>query len=192
MTRNAWKAVVIGGSAGAFDAISAIFQELPVNFPLPVLVVLHLPPIRESMVAESLRRSSNLPIIEAQDKEPILPGTIYVAPPDYHLLVESRDFFALSFDPPCHNFRPSIDVLFESAADAYDGELIGVVLSGANDDGAHGLQTIVAQGGLGLVQSPEEAYARVMPMAAIEACPGVDILDAREIGNFLKENCHHE
>ena len=137
------EAIVIGGSAGAFEALSALLPGLAVDYPLPILIVVHLPPDRSSLFAELFRARCKIRVREAEDKEPIEPGVAYFAPPDYHLLVEADRRLSLSVEEPVLYSRPSIDVLFESAADAYSGGLIGVVLTGANSDGADGLKAVV-------------------------------------------------
>lgn len=185
MEAKKWQAVVMGGSAGALDALSVILSRLPEEFSLPILIVVHVPSDKKSMLPEVLQSKCDLPLREAEDKEPLLPGRIYLAPPDYHLLVENDRHLALSYDQPLWFSRPSIDVLFESAADVFGGTLIGVLLSGANEDGAQGLRMIEAEGGVALVQSPAEAGAREMPLAAIRACREPRILQAVEIAKFL-------
>jgi two-component system chemotaxis response regulator CheB len=186
MKTSAWKAVVIGGSAGSLEALSAILPELPPDFPLPIFVVVHVPADKESVLAEVLQVKSRLRICEAQDKEPIEAGTVYFAPPDYHLLIEADGHLTLSFDEQVLFSRPSIDVLFESAADAYGGELVGIVLSGANQDGARGLKSVAAEGGTAVVQNPETAQSETMPAAALALCPSARILDPTQIAEFLK------
>jgi two-component system chemotaxis response regulator CheB len=186
MKTPAWKAVVIGGSAGSLEALSAILPELPPDFPLPIFVVVHVPADKESVLAEVLQVKSRLRICEAQDKEPIEAGTVYFAPPDYHLLIEADGHLTLSFDEQVLFSRPSIDVLFESAADAYGGELVGIVLSGANQDGARGLKSVAAEGGTAVVQNPESAQSETMPAAALALCPSARILDPTQIAEFLK------
>ena len=130
------RAIAIGASAGALDALSIILPTLPPEFPIPVLVVVHLPADKESLLASLLNAKCQIEVREATDKEPIKCGTIYFAPPDYHLLVEAEQSLSLSADEPVNFSRPSIDVLFESAADAYGSHLVGVILTGANNDGA--------------------------------------------------------
>jgi len=124
---------------------------------------------------------------EAEDKEPIEPGVVYFAPPDYHLLIEADKRLSLSGEEPVLYSRPSIDVLFESAADVYSSGLIGVVLTGANSDGADGLKAVVAAGGVGIVQSPRSAYAAAMPEAAIASCPEARVLPLNEIAAYFVE-----
>lgn len=186
MSAEKWEAVVMGGSAGSLEALSHILPELPPNFPLPIMVVVHVPPDKKSVLAEVMQNKCRLSVREAQDKEPIEPGTIYFAAPDYHLLVERDRYLSFSYDAPELFSRPAIDVLFESAADAYGEKLIGIVLSGANNDGAHGLRTIQAEGGLAIVQAPQEAFAKEMPKSALRACPGAHLLTTGQIANFLK------
>lgn len=160
-------AVVVGASAGGVDAICTLLEALPETFAPAVLIVLHIPADRESLLVSVLRPHCALPVCEATDKESIEGGIVYVAPPGYHLLVEPDASLALSVDAPVNYSRPSIDVLFESAAHAYREHLIGIVLTGANADGAEGLAVIRALGGQGWVQQPDTAYASVMPQSAI-------------------------
>lgn len=181
------QAVVIGASAGALEALSAILPELPGTFGLPILVVVHIPPDRRSVLAELFEAKCRLPVREAEDKEPILGGTIYFAPPDYHLLVEADKCLALSSDEPVLFSRPSIDVLFESAADAYGPALIAIILTGANQDGSMGLRAIVEAGGTALVQSPQSALAAAMPEAAIQACPEAQVMTLDQITTYLRK-----
>lgn len=141
-----FQAIVIGGSAGSVEALGVLLPALPASLRASVLVVLHLPRDRPSLLCKIFQRRCALPLREAQDKEPIEGGTVYFAPPNYHLLVDAGPALALSVDAPVHYSRPSIDVLFESAADIYAHQLIGIVLSGANRDGAHGLAAIHANG----------------------------------------------
>jgi len=180
-------AIVIGASAGALEALSAILPALPEDFGLPIMVVVHVPPDRDSLLSELFRAKCYVAVKEAEDKEPILGGTVYFAPPDYHLLVEADHSLSLSSDELVLFSRPSIDVLFESAADAYGAGLIGVVLTGANSDGAKGLRAIVECGGTALVQSPQAAFAATMPEAAIDTVPDALVLPLERIAAFLQE-----
>ena len=145
----------------------ALLPLFPRTFPTAVVAVLHRHREADDSLIELLRQESALPVSEPLDKEPICPGRVYVAPPDYHLLVE-RDSFSLSTDDPVQYARPSIDVLFESAADIFGSEVIALVLTGANHDGARGAVRIQEMGGLVLVQDPETAECPVMPTAALE------------------------
>nr|WP_217344790.1 chemotaxis protein CheB [Noviherbaspirillum sp. L7-7A]MBV0878974.1 chemotaxis protein CheB [Noviherbaspirillum sp. L7-7A] len=160
-------AVVIGASAGGLEALLAILAHLPSGYRLPLLAVLHLPSHGDSRLAEVLGARMHLPVREAADKERVEPGTLYVAPGGYHVLVERDLSLSLSCDPPVHYSRPSIDVMMESAADAWGERLAGVLLTGANDDGADGLARIGEHGGLTIVQDPREAAVSTMPQAAI-------------------------
>lgn len=185
MSGPALHAVVIGASAGAIQALLKVLPCLPQGFTLPVLVVIHLPPSADSELSTLFGGKCALPVREAEDKEPISPGTIYFAPPDYHLLVEHDDTISLSTEDPVSFSRPSIDVLFESAADAWGEGVLGVILTGANEDGAAGLAAIAAAGGTALVQEPAGAYARAMPEAALARCPQARALDLDEIISVL-------
>ena len=179
-------AVVIGASAGAWDALSVILPALPQTFNLPVMVVVHLPPDRKSLLAELFAEKCSMDVAEAEDKESILGGVIYFAPPDYHLLIEPNNTLSLSSDEPVLFSRPSIDVLFESAADAYGPALTAIVLTGASEDGARGLAAVIAAGGTAIVQRPEDAYAAAMPQAALARSPGARILSLEEITLWLQ------
>jgi two-component system chemotaxis response regulator CheB len=181
------EAVVIGASAGALEALSAILPELPEAFRLPILVVVHVPPDRRSILAELFQAKCRIPVREAEDKEPIVGGTIYFAPPDYHLLVEADRCLALSSDEPVLFSRPSIDVLFESAADTYGPALIAVVLTGANQDGSAGLRAVMQAGGMALVQCPRSALAAAMPEAAIALCPEAEVMTLDQITAYLRK-----
>ena len=178
---------LMGASAGALEVLSNLLPALPSDYRLPILIVVHLPPDKTSLFAELMRTRCAIRVREAEDKEPIEPGVAYFAPPDYHLRVEQDKRLSLSDDEPVLFSRPSIDVLFESAADAYGGGLIGVVLTGANSDGANGLKAVVEAGGVAVVQSPGSAYAVAMPEAAIAACPEARVLPVNEIAAYLRE-----
>ena len=162
--------VVIGCSWGGLQALARLLAALPVDLRLPVAIVQHRAAWGcGELLPELLQRHTSAVVHEAKDKEPIEPGRVYVGPMDYHLLVEPASF-ALSVDDRVQYSRPSVDVLFESAADAYDGRTCGVVLTGANSDGAAGLARIKARGGHALVQDPDTAERREMPEAALRAC----------------------
>jgi two-component system chemotaxis response regulator CheB len=180
------EAVVIGASAGALEALSVILPSLPQEFRHPVMVVVHVPPDKRSVLVELFQAKCRLPVREAEDKEPISGGTIYFAPPNYHLLIEVDKSLSLSSDEPVLFSRPSIDVLFESAADAYGSALIAIVLTGANQDGAKGMHAVVEAGGIALVQSPEGAFASAMPEAVIEMCPSARVMSLNAIAAYLQ------
>lgn len=180
-------AVVIGASAGGVEALLTIFADLKPGFSLPIVVVLHLPDERRSQLAEVFGRRVQLPVKEVDDKELIAPGTLYFAAPGYHVSVE-RDFsFSLSREERVHYSRPSIDYLFESAADAYQQRLAAILLTGANQDGAQGLATVKQSGGLTIIQNPEEALVSTMPQAALNRSQPDYILPLRGIVRLLVE-----
>ncbi|CAN5129244.1 chemotaxis protein CheB [soil metagenome] len=186
MTELPVKAIVIGASAGAVQALTAILPALPASYPFPVLVVVHVPADRGNLLVPLFAAKCQVRVKEAEDKEPITGGVVYFAPSDYHLLVEADGgALALSSDEIVNYSRPSIDVLFESAADAYGPSLIGVVLTGANHDGAAGLKAVVDAGGVGLVENPVGAYAPTMPHAALDACPAARIMKLEAIASYL-------
>jgi two-component system chemotaxis response regulator CheB len=177
-------AIAIGGSAGALEPLFEILKELPSAISAPVIVVMHVLPNHPSLIPELLEQACPDRIVhEAEDKEPLQRRTIYVAPPNYHLLVEHDRTFALSVDDPVNFSRPSIDVLFESAADAFGHRLVGVLLSGSNADGAAGLAAIVRQGGAAIVQA--DASYPTMPEAGLHRAPTARALTPAEIGPLL-------
>ena len=180
-------AVVVGASAGGVEALLTIFKDLPADFGLPIIVVLHLPDERRSQLAEVFDRRLSIAVKEAGDKEPIIPGTLYFAAPGYHLSVEDDYSFSFSQEARVHYSRPSIDYLFESAADAYQQRLAAILLTGANQDGAQGLETIKLRGGLTIVQDPEEALVATMPQAALDRIQPDYILPLCGIGRLLCE-----
>lgn len=179
--------VVIGGSAGALSALGSLLPLLPDDFPLPIVVVLHLHPHQDTYHLIHYAGKCQLAIKEAEEKETIQPGVVYFAPPNYHLLIEDNLTFSLSIDPKVNYSRPSIDVLFESAIDACGSALIGVILTGANDDGARGLRQIKEHGGLVIVQDPRTAESSYMPGAALAATQAELVLSVPEIGKQLAE-----
>jgi len=180
-----YDAIVIGASAGGFAALSEILPRLPKTLSQAVVVVQHLHPESGEYMVEFLRQHCALPVKEAEDKEPIKPGVIYVATAKYHLLIERDRSFSLSVDDKVNYSRPSIDVLFESAAKTYGPRLIGIVLTGANADGAAGLATIKACGGLTIVQDPATAEVPFMPQAALAATMVDHTLDLAGISQLL-------
>jgi two-component system chemotaxis response regulator CheB len=185
--RHEAQAVVIGVSAGAVEALSAILPGLPGNYPVPVIVVVHLPPDKKSVMAELFDAKCEMIVKEAEDKEKLQAGTVYFAAPDYHLLVEDEKILSLSNEEAVHYSRPSVDVLFESAADAYGGGLVGIVMTGANSDGAEGLRAIADRGGETIIQDPELAYASPMPRAALALCPNAKVMTLEQIADYLQK-----
>lgn len=160
-------AIAIGASAGGIDALFFLLEGLPAGGRAPVVAILHLPPDRDSQLAEIFRARLAMPVREAQAHEPLQPGTLYFAPPGYHLLVEPDRSFSLSCEPPVLYSRPSIDVLLQSCAEAYGERLAAIVLTGANEDGARGLAAAARAGALTVVQDPAEAAYDIMPAAAL-------------------------
>jgi two-component system chemotaxis response regulator CheB len=182
--------VVVGTSYGGLSALQTVLPALAPDFGLPVVVVQHRGKDSDNL-CEFLQRHCALPLSEPNDKEAIAPGRVYLAPRDYHLLIE-RDGFALSTEAPVGYARPSVNVLFESAADIYQGHAVGVILTGANADGARGMAKIKAYGGLCVVEDPAGAESRGMPQAAIAATRVDAILPLPEIAPFLNQLCQHE
>ncbi|HEY8936523.1 MAG TPA: chemotaxis protein CheB [Cyclobacteriaceae bacterium] len=162
-----YKAIVAGVSAGGMKALKILLTDLPASFSLPIIIVQHVSPESGNTWITILDKTCKLKIKEADEKEKIEKGTVYIAPPNYHLLIEKDNSFSLSVDKRVSYARPSIDVLFETAAIAYKNELIGVILTGANRDGTNGLKAIKEMGGLTIVQDPQTADAREMPASAI-------------------------
>ena len=177
--------MAIGASAGGLDALTRMFTHLTPGFPWPVIVVQHLHPTANNYLPQIYGRAAALVVMEAADKMPVAPGAIYLAPPNYHLLVERSRTFSLSVDPRVNYARPSIDVLFESAAHAWGPGLTGVLLTGANHDGAEGIRRIKQCGGLTIAQDPAGAEQPIMPEAAIRTGCVDHILDIDAIGAFL-------
>jgi two-component system chemotaxis response regulator CheB len=179
-------AIVIGTSAGGVEALSVLLPALPREYRGAVLVVLHLPRERPSLLVEIFAPKCALPVREAEDKEPVAPGTIYFAPSDYHLLVDRGPELALSMDAPVNFSRPSIDVLFESAAEVYGPRLLGIILTGANEDGAAGLEAVFRAGGTTCVQDPSTAHAPFMVAAALRRVRAHHVLELSALADLLR------
>jgi two-component system, chemotaxis family, protein-glutamate methylesterase/glutaminase len=182
-----FRAVVMGVSSGGLEALKVLVPALRPDFEVPVLIVQHLSAQADSYLIRRLDEVSGLTVKEAEDKEILLAGVVYVAPPDYHLMVEADGSLTLSVDPKVNFSRPSVDVLFESASDAFADRLVGVILTGASQDGAKGLARIKRRGGLTIVQSPESAQADAMPRAAIQSTNVDHVLPLHEISPFLNK-----
>lgn len=178
--------VAIGTSWGGLAAVGRILSALPPDFPVPIVVVQHRSRESNRFLAELLQDTSDLKVQEAEDKDVLAPAKVYVAPSDYHLLVDSAQV-SLTIDEPVRYSRPSIDVTFSSIAESYGSGAIGVVLTGANQDGARGLARIIALAGRGLVQDPDTAEVPIMPAAAKRAAPSAEVLPLEEIGPRLVE-----
>ena len=189
-----WEMIVVGCSMGGMHALQVIFQSLPKDFPVPIAVAQHRYKTSNETLPSYFRRHSDLEVVDALDKQWVQPGTVYLAPADYHMLVDRADGhgeLSLSVDAAVAYSRPSIDVLFESAADAYGQLLIGVVLTGANSDGARGAERIKQRGGFVIAQDPKTAESPVMPEAAIATGRVDRILPLERIGPFLVELCRN-
>jgi two-component system chemotaxis response regulator CheB len=182
-----YKAVVIGVSAGGLKALKTILLGLPLNFAFSVIIVAHRHSDSDDYLEQSLNSECEIRVKQADEKEAINDGVVYIAPPNYHLLIEDDNTFSMSVEGAVNYARPSIDVLFESAAYVYGPELIGVVLTGANYDGSRGLKKIKEMGGLTIVQTPETSEFDDMPRAAIAAVEPDHILPLEEIGPFLMD-----
>jgi two-component system chemotaxis response regulator CheB len=182
-----YEIIVVGASLGGFRALEVLLGGLPGNFWLPVAVVQHRSSDSDDSLVTLLARHSQLPVFEVEDKRAITPGQIYIAPADYHLLIEERHF-ALTTEAPIKFARPSIDVFFESAADAYAERLIGILLTGSNGDGAHGMLKIKERGGLTVVQEPATAHSSQMPEAALALMKVDKVLRVEDIAPFLLNN----
>ncbi len=176
--------VVVGASWGGLHALSVLVGGLPRHFTVPLVLVQHRSRDVHSLLGDLLQDHTALPVLEIEDKQPIAPGQIYLAPADYHLLIE-ENHFALTVDEPVRFSRPSIDVTFASAADSFGPRTVGVALTGANEDGAAGLRRIVDRGGRAVVQDPATAEVRTMPAAAIRAVPGADVVPLEGIAAHL-------
>lgn len=184
-TATTYQAIVIGTSAGGLHALSIILPVFPENYPSVVIIVQHRSKDQRFLLEELLQEKCLMKVKQADEKEKIIPGHVYIAPPDYHLLVESDRTFSLSSDAPVNFSRPSIDVLFESAATVYGSRLIGVLLTGANSDGSNGLETIKKCGGLTIAQLPLDAAFPSMPQSAIDKGAAQLVLPLHEIGQYL-------
>ncbi len=182
----ACEALVVGASAGAVEALNQLLPVVPQDARIPIVVVVHLPPNRPSLLPEVFASRCQARVREPEDKEPLTPGSIWFAPSNYHLLLEADRRFAFSTDLPVNFSRPSIDVLFESAADVFAETLCCLVLTGANEDGARGASSVRRQGGLVIVQDPESAEAKEMPKAAISRANPQIIATLPEIAALIR------
>lgn len=185
LERRVIEAVVIGGSSGGVAALLQLLPGLPAGFPAALAVVLHIPAGRPSQLAAVFRQRMALPVREAADKEPLASGTVYFAGEGYHLSIERERCFSVSCEPLRHYARPAIDFLLESAADAYGDRLLGIVLTGANQDGAEGLAAIGRAGGLTVVQDPAQAESPLMPNEAIKMRAPDLVLPLKDIHQLL-------
>ncbi|MEN8219089.1 MAG: chemotaxis protein CheB [Pseudomonadota bacterium] len=180
-----FEAIVIGTSAGGLKALSTILAALPSEFPLPIIIVQHLHPHSDSYLAQILDAKCQLKVKQADEKESVAGGVVYIAPPNYHLLIEEDRSFSLTCEGHVNFARPSVEVLFETAIYAYRDKLIGIILTGANNDGSQGVKKIKQMGGYVIVQAPATAEADAMPNAAIAATKVDKILPIKQIGPYL-------
>jgi len=180
-----YEAIVMGVSSGGLSALKTLFSRLPKDFNTPIIIVQHINPLSENLWIKLLNDKSNLEIKEADEKESIEPGKVYIAPPNYHLLIEKNKTFTLTVDERINFARPSIDVLFESAADAYRNKLIGIVLTGSNNDGTDGIKRIQEYGGLVVIQDPKTAESAYMPASAMAAVQPDYVLPLESIADLL-------
>ena len=182
-----YKAVIIGGSAGSFQIVTRILSSLPSPFPLPVFLCLHrLKHVRSGFV-EALSIKSSIPVVEPFDKDTIKPGKAYLAPANYHMYIELGNKIALSTEEVVNHSRPSIDLSFMSASVNYRDKIIGIILSGANKDGAFGLKKLKDRGGMAIVQDPEESEVKTMPESAMQLTSVDHVFKTEQIIYFLKK-----
>jgi two-component system, chemotaxis family, protein-glutamate methylesterase/glutaminase len=184
-----YSVVGVGTSWGGLAALSKLLGDLPADFALPLVVVQHRSRDSDRLLTDLLQDTTDLKVCELEDKDPLLPGTVHIAPANYHVLIE-EGYLSLTLDAPVRFSRPSIDVMFTSAADTYGARAIGVVLTGANEDGARGLADIVKRGGRGLVQNPRTAEIPVMPQAALKAVPSAEVLELDALAPRLIDLSH--
>jgi len=180
-----YEAIVIGTSSGGMNALKSILSALPVDFTIPIIIVQHISPRSDNYWIKLLNNKSKLFLKEADEKEKIEHGKVYIAPPNYHLMIERNKTFSLTIDERVNYSRPSIDVLFESAAEAYKNKLIGIILTGSNNDGTKGIKRIKEYGGLIIAQDPETAESSYMPASAIAANQPDYILSLEDISSLL-------
>lgn len=178
--------VVIGTSWGGLAALSKLLGALPADFSIPIAVVQHRSKESEQLLPLLLQDATDLTVCEMDDKDPLLAGTVHLAPANYHALIDTGSV-TLSVEDPVRFSRPSIDLLFISAADTYRAGTIGIVLTGANEDGSRGLDHIVKRGGVALVQDPKTAEIPIMPAAAIRLVPSAEVLSLAGIASRLIE-----
>ncbi|WP_421828116.1 chemotaxis protein CheB [Larkinella sp.] len=182
---TSFKVVVIGGSAGSIEVLLKLLPALSSPLSLAIVIVLHRKNSTDSSLADLLSSRTLIPLHEVEDKDPVMPGTIYLAPADYHLLIEKEEVFSLDGSEKVNYSRPSLDVTFESAADVYGSSLVGILLSGANADGTAGLNLIKARGGVLIAQKPETAQTAFMPQHAIQHAPIDHVLSVEEMAVFI-------
>jgi two-component system, chemotaxis family, protein-glutamate methylesterase/glutaminase len=182
-------AIIIGSSAGGLQVLSELLMHLPATYPFPIIVIQHRSSEPQFLLEEVLQHKCSIRVKQADEKEKIRSGVVYVAPPGYHLLLEKDLTFSLSADTPVKHSMPSIDVSFESAAMVLKNKLVGIILTGASDDGSEGIRAIRTNGGITIAQRPSEADFPFMPQSAIDTGAVDKVLSIKDITRFLKE--HH-
>jgi len=185
---NKYEAIVIGVSFGGMHALSTIIPDLSKDFSMPIIIVQHQMSGKVEMLHTILDKLSHMEVLEAKQNEKVCSKTVYIAPGGYHLLIETNKTFSLSVDLPVNYSIPSIDVLFDSAAQTYKSKLIGIILTGANNDGSLGLKKIRDYGGLAIVENPKTAQVNIMPQSALDIAGADFILTLAEIKKYLGEN----
>lgn len=190
LTKGKCSALVIGGSAGSLDVLLEIFPSLSMNINFPIILVTHRKAGNDSLLTELLKNRTNLTVREAKEKEKLLPGYVYIAPADYHLLVENDHTISLDYSEKINYSRPSIDVTFQSAAEVFKNELVCILLSGSNADGVEGLKTVNKYSGLVLIQNPETASMAYMPQQAVNEVKPHIILDSYKMAGYINRLIH--
>ncbi|MCF8368266.1 MAG: chemotaxis protein CheB [Bacteroidales bacterium] len=189
MTKNKIRAVVVGVSAGGLTALKKFLPALPPDFPVPIIIVQHIYPHSDNYFIHQLNDLSKITVKEAEEKEKACPAVAYIAPPNYHLLMENDVTISFSTEARVNYSRPSIDVLFETAAFVFGPDLIGIILTGANFDGSTGLKKIKSRGGITIVQDPKTAEVNYMPQAAIDICEPDYVLPLEDIAQKILDLC---
>ncbi|KQR71944.1 chemotaxis protein CheB [Pedobacter sp. Leaf176] len=181
------KALIIGGSAGSLDVLLEIFPLLSDEIDFPIILVTHRKSGNDALLSDLLRSRTKLKVNEAEEKDKIQPGNVYIAPADYHLLIEENETFSLDYSEKVNYSRPSIDVTFHSAAEVFKDKLVCILLSGSNADGVAGLKTVKSSGGLVVIQNPKTAVMPYMPQQAANEIEGGIILNANEMAEFINK-----
>lgn len=181
------EALIIGGSAGSLEVLLKILPDIDIELAFPVIVVLHRKSGKDNLLVDLLSSKTKLPVMELQEKESIQSGTLYIAPSNYHLLIENNKTFSLDASEKINFSRPSIDVAFESAAEVYTDQLVGLLLSGANTDGTIGLQKIKQNGGRAVVQNPSSSMVSIMPESARQNVKIDEVLNPEQIARYINQ-----
>jgi two-component system chemotaxis response regulator CheB len=185
--KKKYELIIIGGSAGSFQILLKLVSQFPEGFDTPIIIVTHRSRGNDNQFVDILKEKTFLTVKEAEEKELIIPGCIYICPSDYHLLIEKDKTFSLDYSEKIHHTRPSIDVTFQCAADTYNDKVIAILLSGANGDGANGLYCIHKHGGITIVQNPKNAEVPLMPQKALDLFPADYIAEPDEMIDILQK-----